>query len=112
MAVDVTATGAAFQAGVPKQLFALPPNVGDWDVTGRRQAVPRGSAAGAANRSDRPHRGAELGSGVEAVGILILLPPPGHTFRSMILVGAYASPDRSIQGASFQGSLICERLAG
>jgi hypothetical protein len=23
----------AFQAGVPKQLFALPPNVGDWDVT-------------------------------------------------------------------------------
>ncbi len=33
MAVDVTTTGAAFQAGVPKQLFALPPNVGDWDVT-------------------------------------------------------------------------------
>jgi len=44
MAVDVTATGAAFQAGVPKQLFALPPNVGDWDVTadGKRflAAVP------------------------------------------------------------------------
>lgn len=33
MAVDVTTTGAVFQAGVPKQLFALPPNVGDWDVT-------------------------------------------------------------------------------
>jgi len=33
MAVDVTAAGAAFQAGVPKQLFVLPPNVGDWDVT-------------------------------------------------------------------------------
>jgi serine/threonine protein kinase/Tol biopolymer transport system component len=44
MSVDVTATGAAFQAGVPKQLFALPPNVGDWDVTadGKRflAAVP------------------------------------------------------------------------
>src|SRR5579863_9085055 len=44
MAVDVTASGAAFQAGVPKQLFALPPNVGDWDVTadGKRflAAVP------------------------------------------------------------------------
>ncbi|HEV2202789.1 MAG TPA: protein kinase [Bryobacteraceae bacterium] len=44
MAVDVTATGAAFQAGVPKQLFVLPPNVGDWDVTadGKRflAAVP------------------------------------------------------------------------
>ena len=44
MAVDVTATGVAFQAGVPKQLFAMPPNVGDWDVTadGKRflAAVP------------------------------------------------------------------------
>jgi serine/threonine protein kinase/Tol biopolymer transport system component len=44
MAVDVTTTGAAFQAGVPKQLFALPPNVGDWDMTadGKRflAAVP------------------------------------------------------------------------
>jgi hypothetical protein len=44
MAVDVTTTGAAFQAGVPKQLFAPPPNVGDWDVTadGKRflAAVP------------------------------------------------------------------------
>jgi len=44
MAVDVTTTGAAFQAGVPKQLFALPANVGDWDVTadGKRflAAVP------------------------------------------------------------------------
>ena len=44
MAVEVTATGAAFQVGVPKQLFALPPNVGDWDVTadGKRflAAVP------------------------------------------------------------------------
>ena len=44
MAVDVTTTGAAFQAGVPKQLFALTPNVGDWDVTadGKRflAAVP------------------------------------------------------------------------
>jgi Tol biopolymer transport system component len=44
MTVDVSATGAAFQAGVPKQLFALPPNVGDWDVTadGKRflAAVP------------------------------------------------------------------------
>ncbi len=46
MAVDVSATGAAFQAGVPKQLFVLPPNVGDWDVTadGKRflAAVPPG----------------------------------------------------------------------
>jgi serine/threonine protein kinase/Tol biopolymer transport system component len=46
MAVDVSATGAAFQAGVPKQLFAPPPNVGDWDVTadGKRflAAVPPG----------------------------------------------------------------------
>jgi len=33
MAVDVSANGAAFQPGVPKQLFALPPNVGDWDIT-------------------------------------------------------------------------------
>ena len=33
MVVDVTTAGAAYQAGVPKQLFALPPNVGDWDVT-------------------------------------------------------------------------------
>jgi len=44
MAVDVTTTGAVFQAGVPKQLFAAPPNVGDWDVTadGKRflAAVP------------------------------------------------------------------------
>jgi serine/threonine protein kinase len=49
MAVDVTATGAAFQAGVPKQLFATPPNVGDWDVTadGKRflAAVPPGQQA-------------------------------------------------------------------
>ena len=46
MAVDVSATGAAFQAGVPKQLFVLLPNVGDWDVTadGKRflAAVPPG----------------------------------------------------------------------
>jgi hypothetical protein len=45
----VTATGAAFQAGVPKQLFATPPNVGDWDVTadGKRflAAVPPGQQA-------------------------------------------------------------------
>jgi hypothetical protein len=44
MAVDVTSTAAAFQAGVPKQLFALPPNVVDWDITadGKRflAAVP------------------------------------------------------------------------
>jgi len=33
MAVDVKAKGAAFEAGVPKQLFALPANVGDWDMT-------------------------------------------------------------------------------
>src|SRR5579864_2331049 len=49
MAVDVTATGAAFQAGVPKQLFAPPPNVSDWDVTadGKRflAAVPPGQQA-------------------------------------------------------------------
>jgi Tol biopolymer transport system component/predicted Ser/Thr protein kinase len=49
MAVDVNATGAAFQAGVPKQPFALPPNVGDWDVTadGKRflAAVPPGQQA-------------------------------------------------------------------
>jgi len=25
--------GGAFQPGVPKQLFALPPNLGDWDMT-------------------------------------------------------------------------------
>jgi eukaryotic-like serine/threonine-protein kinase len=45
-AVDVTTTGGAFQAGVPKQLSVLPPNVGDWDVTadGKRflAAVPPG----------------------------------------------------------------------
>jgi eukaryotic-like serine/threonine-protein kinase len=33
MAVDVNGTGSAFQAGVPKQLFAAPPGAGDWDVT-------------------------------------------------------------------------------
>jgi len=33
MAVKLTTTGTAFQAGVPEQLFALPPNLGDWDVT-------------------------------------------------------------------------------
>jgi dipeptidyl aminopeptidase/acylaminoacyl peptidase len=32
MAVDVT-TSSTFQYGIPKQLFALPVNVGDWDVT-------------------------------------------------------------------------------
>jgi hypothetical protein len=34
MAVDVNTSGSAFQAGVPKQLFTLPPNAGAWDVTG------------------------------------------------------------------------------
>jgi Tol biopolymer transport system component len=33
MAVDVSSNGAAFQPGVPKQLFALPQNVGDWNIT-------------------------------------------------------------------------------
>jgi len=33
MAVDISTSGAAFQPGVPKQLFALPSNVGDWDMT-------------------------------------------------------------------------------
>jgi Tol biopolymer transport system component len=33
MAADVSGSGAAFQAGVPKQLFAAPSNLGDWDVT-------------------------------------------------------------------------------
>jgi Tol biopolymer transport system component len=32
MAVDVS-TSPAFQPGIPKQLFPLPANVGDWDVT-------------------------------------------------------------------------------
>ena len=32
VAVDIS-TSPAFQAGVPKQLFTLPPNVGNWDVT-------------------------------------------------------------------------------
>lgn len=32
MAVEVSTNGAAFQPGVPKQLFALPANVGDWDM--------------------------------------------------------------------------------
>ncbi len=41
MAVDESANGAASQPGVPEQLFALQPNVGDWDVTadGRRFLV-------------------------------------------------------------------------
>jgi eukaryotic-like serine/threonine-protein kinase len=34
MSVDVDTTGGAFQGGVPKQLFTLPPNAGAWDVTG------------------------------------------------------------------------------
>ncbi len=33
MAVDVNGTGAAFQAGVPKQLFATPAAIGTWEVT-------------------------------------------------------------------------------
>jgi serine/threonine protein kinase/Tol biopolymer transport system component len=33
MAVEVGTNGAAFQPGVPKQLFALPLNVNDWDMT-------------------------------------------------------------------------------
>jgi hypothetical protein len=33
LAVDESANGAASQPGVPEQLFALQPNVGDWDVT-------------------------------------------------------------------------------
>jgi serine/threonine protein kinase/Tol biopolymer transport system component len=49
MAVDVTTTGGAFQAGVPKQPFVLPPNVGDWDVTADAKrflaAVPPGRQA-------------------------------------------------------------------
>ena len=32
MVVDVS-TSPTFQPGIPKQLFALPMNVGDWDVT-------------------------------------------------------------------------------
>ncbi len=46
-AVDVNGTGAAFQAGVPKQLFAGPGGNGDWDVTadGKRffTTVPPGA---------------------------------------------------------------------
>ena len=46
MAVDVNGTGAAFQAGVPKQLFATPATIGTWDVTtdGKRflMGVPPG----------------------------------------------------------------------
>jgi eukaryotic-like serine/threonine-protein kinase len=34
MSVDVNTSGGAFQAGVPKQLFMLPPNAAAWDVTG------------------------------------------------------------------------------
>jgi serine/threonine-protein kinase len=33
MAVDVSGSGAAFQSGVPKQLFPPPAGTGDWDVT-------------------------------------------------------------------------------
>jgi serine/threonine protein kinase/Tol biopolymer transport system component len=33
MAVDVGGNGSAFQAAVPRQLFAAPANVGGWDVT-------------------------------------------------------------------------------
>ena len=42
MAVEVSATGAAFQPGIPKQLFALPQSSGVWDVTadGKKFLVP------------------------------------------------------------------------
>jgi Tol biopolymer transport system component/predicted Ser/Thr protein kinase len=33
MSVDVSGSGAAFQAGAPRQLFAAPAGLGDWDVT-------------------------------------------------------------------------------
>jgi hypothetical protein len=33
MAVNVSASGAAFQADAARQLFPAPANVGDWDVT-------------------------------------------------------------------------------
>ena len=33
MAVDVTTSGAAFQASAPQQLFQAPAGVGDWDFT-------------------------------------------------------------------------------
>jgi hypothetical protein len=43
MAVDVSANGAAFHPEAPKQLFALPANVGDWNMTadGKRFTVSR-----------------------------------------------------------------------
>jgi Tol biopolymer transport system component len=33
MTVDVTTGSTGFQAGIPRPLFVLPANVGDWDVT-------------------------------------------------------------------------------
>jgi Tol biopolymer transport system component len=42
MAVEVSANGTAFEAGIPKQLFALPPGSDSWDVTadGKKFLVP------------------------------------------------------------------------
>jgi Tol biopolymer transport system component len=50
MAVDVS-TSPEFQPGIPKQLFALPTNVGDWDVTsdGKRFLVAMPLQAQSAN---------------------------------------------------------------
>jgi hypothetical protein len=49
MSADVDGSGTAFQPGVPKQLVAAPPGVGDWDVTadGKRflMAVPSARTA-------------------------------------------------------------------
>lgn len=41
-AAEVSINGAAFEAGIPKQLFALPPDSGVWDVTadGKKFLVP------------------------------------------------------------------------
>ncbi len=51
MVVDVNETGAAFQPGVPKQLFAASPNPG-WDVTADGQRFLMGVTPG--QRGDEP----------------------------------------------------------
>ncbi len=53
MGVDVNGTGAAFQAGVPKQLFATPATIGTWDVTADGKRFLMGVPPGGQN-TDEP----------------------------------------------------------
>jgi hypothetical protein len=48
LAVDVSANGAVFQAGIPKQLFAPPQSI-SWDVTGDGKRFLMVVAAGQQN---------------------------------------------------------------